>query len=186
MCSAPSSFRLDSIISLAQLLGKNLSALDVGCGTGVLIPSLLKIVGNTGKIFAIDPADKMLVALQNKYPDPRIKTLCETLEDCSITSSSLDAIICFSCFPHIDDKQKAISNSARMLKGGGRLVIAHVSSRDEINAFHSGGSKPVRNDFLPNKTEMTNMLMNAGFIIEHFIDEPGRYEIVAKQRYNTN
>lgn len=179
-CPSPSSDRLDSIVELAHLHNGNFSVLDVGCGTGALVPSLLKVIGTDGQIVAIDPAKEMLVELERKYSDKRIQTKCETLEDCSMGTSSIDAIFCFSCFPHIGDKQQALLNSARMLKINGLLVIAHVSSRDEINAFHKSCSEPVCNDFLPDKLEMTALLVKAGFVIEHFIDEPGRYELVAK------
>lgn len=178
---APTANRLDSIVNLVKHSNDNVSIIDVGCGTGVLIPSLLKIVGRNGRIIAIDPAEDMLVGLRQKYSDRRIQTKCETLEKCTVEDSSMDAIYCFSCFPHIDDKQQALINSARMLKSNGRIVIAHVSSRNEINSFHKNCSEPVRNDCLPNGQEMTILLEKAGFVVERFIDETGRYELVAKK-----
>lgn len=179
-CTHPSSDRLDSIVDLANLGNGNFFVLDVGCGTGALIPSLLKVIGDDGRIIAIDPAKEMLSELQRKHPDRRIQARCEALEDCLIEKSSLDAVFCFSVFPHIDDKQKALLNSARMLKPNGLLVIAHINSRDEINAFHKSCSAPVRNDYLPDKTEMTALLLKAGFMVELFIDKSGCYELVAR------
>jgi len=181
MCSPPPADRLDHIVGLAHFGKGSFFVLDVGCGTGILTPSLLKVIGSDGRITAIDPAKEMLVELERKYPDNRIQIKSEILEDCSIECSSLDAIFCFSSFPHIDDKQKAFLNASRMLKPNSALVIAHVNSRDEINAFHKGCSEPVRNDFLPDKQEMTAMLSKARFKIEHFVDEAGRYELVAKK-----
>lgn len=180
-CPAPTVARLDSIVGLVSCLADNCTVIDAGCGTGVLIPSLLKVIGEKGQIIAIDPAEDMLTGLRQKYSDSLIQTRCETLENCSVNDSSVDAIYCFSCFPHVDDKQLALTNSARMLKSDGCIVIAHVSSRNEINGFHKNCSEPVRNDYLPDKREMMTLLEQAGLIIEHFVDEHGRYELMARK-----
>ncbi|MFH0799328.1 MAG: class I SAM-dependent methyltransferase [Pseudomonadota bacterium] len=171
---------LSAIISLSGIK-RSATVLDAGCGTGILLPALLEAVGDSGRIKAIDPAQKMLDILQDKYRDHRIEVRCETMENSSFDDSSLDAIICFSCFPHLSDKPAALANVERMLKTGRRLVIAHASSRKEVNAFHAGCSGPVRNDVLPDEREMTVMMQDAGLRVVHYRDEPGRYELVAEK-----
>lgn len=178
MTEPPSAGRLRKIVSLAGL-HDSAHVLDVGCGTGVLAPAILEAIGEKGRLVAADPAQRMLDLLEEKHVDRRIESRCEMMEDCSLPTSSLDAIICFSCFPHVADKPKAIANSRRMLKGGGRLVIAHLSSRDEINAFHAGCHGAVRHDVLPDEDEMRRMVETSGLSWVSFTDTPGRYELVA-------
>lgn len=172
----PTAQRLRQIIALT---GSVSSVLDVGCGTGVLTPLLLERIGDKGRLYALDPAEEMLKVLTSRYSDPRIATCCDTLEDCDLPENHLDAIICFSSFPHLSDKPKAMRNAQRMLKPGGAFVIAHVSSRDEINAFHRHSSEPVRDDILPDERAMRRLLSHAGFEILRCVDEPGRYEVLA-------
>lgn len=179
VCPPPSDEFLLSIVSLADL-NENSFVLDVGAGTGAIIPALIKTV-TTGKIVAMDPAKNMLDVLKKKFPEERVTTRCETLEDSSLDDSSTDAVICFACFPHIADKTKAMRNARRMMKSGAKMVIAHASSRDEMNHFHASCSEPVKHDVLPDEKEMTRLLDDAGFKIVHFKDEPGRYELVAQK-----
>lgn len=184
MTTPPSGDRLAAIVSLA-CIRQPAMVLDAGCGTGILVLAILGAIGEHGGLVAIDPAKRMLDSLNEKYRDRRIDTRCETLEDCALPSASLDAIICFSCFPHVSDKEKALANVKRMLKEEGNLLIAHVSSRDEINSFHAGCSGPVRHDVLPNEGEMRRLMQNAGLHVTHFRDEPGRYELVARLKANS-
>lgn len=176
----PTAERLKEVIALAGSIPFS-SILDVGCGTGVLVPQILDALHEHGKLFAIDPAQEMLRVLKHKYSDERIETRCEKLEDSSLPDSSLEVIICFSCFPHVSDKEKALKNSHRMLKNSGKLVVAHVSSRKELNSFHADCSDPVRRDVLPNEIEMRRLMQKAELKVIYFRDEPGRYEIVAQK-----
>ncbi len=174
----PSNKRLEEIV---QLIGtEDLSSIvDIGSGTGVLIPHLLKKINNKGKIYAVDPAKEMLSVLRKKFTDPRIETKVETLENCTLEDNNISAIICFSCFPHISDKEKAIQNAYRMLKKNGRFIIAHVSSRHEMNEFHAKCDHPVKHDLIPKKDIMYKLISHAHLQIIHFKDEPGRYEVIA-------
>ena len=57
---------LDKLISLADIPA-NATVLDVGSGTGVLIPYLHAKVGAQGKITAVDFSEKMLAKAQEKF-----------------------------------------------------------------------------------------------------------------------
>lgn len=174
----PPQDRLLAIASLARLKRAS-RVLDAGCGTGVMVPALMRSIGKDGKIFALDPAEMMLGKLKSKFKHEEIETRCETLEDCTLPSGSLDAVMCFSCFPHLTDKPRALVNAGRMLKRGGAIAIAHVAGRDEINEYHSRCSEAVRDDLLPTDIEMKAMLDQAGLKVETFKNEKGRYEVVA-------
>src|SRR4030042_5246636 len=59
------------VINNSKLLKQD-KILDVGCGTGVLIPYIIKNLGDTGKIICIDVSDKMIKAAKKKNNDKRI------------------------------------------------------------------------------------------------------------------
>jgi len=62
----------------------------------------------------------------------------------------------------------------KVLKRGGRLVIAHALSSSEIRKHHKL-NLPVAQDYLPEETEMITLLENGGFNLIHLFDEPGLY-----------
>ena len=89
--------RLKQVVDLAELKEGD-SVLDVGCGTGVLIPTLKNALGHNGHILALDPSTGMLSVLMKKYGNESISTMNEMLEECTAPETTFDAIICFSCF----------------------------------------------------------------------------------------
>ena len=56
--------------------------LDVGTGTGILIPFLLKAVGPTGHVTAIDYAEKMIEICKAKYLRyPNVNIMVQKVEN---------------------------------------------------------------------------------------------------------
>lgn len=155
---------------------------DLGCGTGILIPYLLEAVGPSGIIYAVDISEKMLEKLSQKFMADNIKTFVLKAEELGRINDIVDAVICFSTFPHIEEHDRATGEMSKVLKIGGRLLIFHFSSRDEINNFHSGLPEPICRHILPDGKTMKKILSRAGFDILSFIDEPSRYELLAEKR----
>jgi ubiquinone/menaquinone biosynthesis C-methylase UbiE len=150
--------------------------LDVGTGTGVLIPLLSKAVGTTGSITAIDYAENMVKVCGSKHCHIRNVTIkLQDMEELDIPPESFDAITCFGLFPHLEDKTKALNNMYRALKPGGKLIIAHALSSNELRNHHNNASPAVMRDLLPERPEMMRLLKSAKFINAYIKDEPGCY-----------
>jgi demethylmenaquinone methyltransferase/2-methoxy-6-polyprenyl-1,4-benzoquinol methylase len=96
-------------------------------------------------------------------------------------AESFDAVICFGVFPHVDHKEKALQNIYRILKPSGNIVIAHALSNEELKAHHKKVSEHVAHAALPEKTEMTQLLKQTGFVEICITDEPGCYLCVARK-----
>lgn len=158
------------------------AVVDLGCGTGILVPYLLDKVGGSGLIYAVDVSEKMLERLSKKFTNRNIRTMPLKAERLSAIGDEVDAVMCFSTFPHIEDKPKALREIAKVLRPNGRFLIAHFSSRKEMNDFHAGLSEPICRHLLPDRIEMEGMLEDSGFKIINFIDEPSRYELLAERR----
>jgi ubiquinone/menaquinone biosynthesis C-methylase UbiE len=138
--------------------------LDVGTGTGVLIPLLRQAIGPSGSITAIDYAEKMIQRCRTKYAHLKnVSIELHDVEELELPPESFDAITCFGLFPHLVNKVKALGNLYRVLKPGGRLIIAHAYSRSEIKARHYNASSAVASDALPDKSEMKQLLQSTGF-----------------------
>src|SRR5450759_502974 len=150
--------------------------LDVGTGTGVLIPFLLKAIGPTGQVSAIDYAEKMVKICKSKYAHlPNVNVTVQQVETLDFQSQTFDAVICFGLFPHIENKEEALRHMNRVLKTNGRLIIAHALSSAEIKAHHHNASSVVAHDVLPTSAVMEKLLTQAGFGKIHIIDKPGQY-----------
>lgn len=150
--------------------------LDVGTGTGILIPFLLKTIGPIGSITAIDYAEKMVEKCREKYS--RLHNVViqrQDVENMDLPSESFDAITCFGLFPHIENKEKALYQMNRVLKPSGKLIIAHALSSIEIKNHHYKSSPIVINDVLPEESEMKQLLIKSGFNGISIEDEPGCY-----------
>ena len=152
------------------------TVLDAGTGTGVLIPFLLKAIGPFGSITAIDSAEKMVQVCAAKYSHLRNVTVAlQDVEELNLPSESFDAVTCFGLFPHLENMEKALYHMHCVLKPGGRLVIAHALSSDEIKAHHGSASPTVAGDVLPEKAEMRRLLRSVGFAEIRINDEQGCY-----------
>jgi ubiquinone/menaquinone biosynthesis C-methylase UbiE len=138
------------------------TVLDVGTGTGVFLPYLLKKVGVNGSIIALDIAEKMLAKAKSKGYRGNIRYLCADVMAIPLDDEFCDAVVCYSSLPHFPDKPKAMLEIKRILKKGGRVFICHTSSREHINHIHRS-IPTVQNDLLPDAIEMTTLLSNAGF-----------------------
>ena len=157
-------------------LASGQKVLDVGAGTGVLIPFLLEAVGPKGQIEAVDYAKKMANICKAKYAHiPNVRVSVQEAEKLDFPSQTFDAVICFGSFPHIENKEEALREISRVLKSDGKLFIAHALSSEEIETHHHKSAAPVAHDVLPDRTEMKQMLKQAGFTGTNIIDKPGCY-----------
>ena len=138
------------------------TVLDVGTGTGVFLPFLLNEIGKGGRIIAIDVADQMLPRARAKGFQGNVDYLCADVMDIPLDDGIFDAIICYSSFPHFQDKPKAFAEMHRVIESGGRVTICHTKSRAAINDIHRQ-NPVVKNDTIPDGDEMQSMLSAAGF-----------------------
>jgi len=137
------------------------TVLDVGCGTGVFIPFLLRRIGGEGRLVALDVAEEMLKRARAKgFKD--IEYLLADVTSIPLGDEIFDAVVCYSSFPHFQDKPRALAEIKRVTKSGGRLLICHTSSRAVVNQLHRQ-IPAVANDIIPDEHEMQLMLSRAGF-----------------------
>ncbi len=149
--------------------------LDIGCGTGKLVPFLLEAVGESGLVIEADFSGKMLAAGRSKSFGRNVHFLQADAQAPALKNRTLDGIVCFALFPHIDDKPAALRGFAQNLKPGRPLVIAHTLGRGELNAFFRKVGEPLEEDRIPENAEMAALLSGAGFLRVEIVDGPGHY-----------
>jgi ubiquinone/menaquinone biosynthesis C-methylase UbiE len=152
------------------------SVLDLGTGTGILIPFLLKEVGSSGHVTAVDFAEKMVERCKAKNAkNPNVTVMVQQVENLQFPAESFDAVTCFGLFPHLEDREKALEQINRVLKTSGRLIIAHALSSQEIKSHHHNVAEAVAHDELPSEIEMIDLLRQTGFVNVSIVDKPGMY-----------
>ena len=154
--------------------------LDVGTGTGIFLPFLLKEIGNGGRIIALDFAEKMLRKARVKGFDGNIDYLHADVTNIPVADGIFDAVVCYSSFPHFQDKPGVLAEMNRVIKKGGRLTICHTSGRASINWIHHQ-IPSVKTDVLPDEDEMKFMLSGAGFTEIRIDDESDSYLASARK-----
>ena len=156
-------------------IGKRRSVIDVGTGTGILLPFIREAIGLKGIFIAIDFSFKMLekAKLRESFGEKIFFTA--TAESIPLRSDLFDRITCFSAFPHFTDKTKALVEMVRVLKRGGVLFIAHLKSVEELNQFHQSLGGPVANDLLPHPERVREMMTHAGLFEINIINQPGKF-----------
>lgn len=126
------------------------NVLDIGTGTGVLVPILVQAVGRPGNVVAVDFAEKMVEQSRRKYHSfANVKIELQDVEELNFPEDYFDLITCFGVFPHVEDKKKALLSMYRVLKPKGRLIIVHALSSREIREIHGKSSAAIANDALP-------------------------------------
>jgi ubiquinone/menaquinone biosynthesis C-methylase UbiE len=155
--------------------------LDIGSGTGVLLPFLIAELGDEGKIVALDFSAEMLGQAQVKNFPPIVGFAQADVLAIPLADNSVDLAICNSAFPHFNDKVKALKEIARVLRNNGRLVICHTMSRAMINQLHQSVGGAVANHLLPPEFQLRGLMKQAGLRVSHFEDSRERYLVIAEK-----
>lgn len=165
--------RLERVVREAGVL-PGMTVLDVGTGTGVLIPYLLAALGGSGRIQAIDVSAGMLrVAARKGFP-PSVSLEQAAIETWNGPDASFERVFCNGVYPHFADRAEAVRNLFRLLKPGGILAISHTIGREAVNQIHSSRG-PVAGHSVPTAGQMTVDLTAAGFREIAVTDEPDFY-----------
>jgi len=175
--------RLQRLASIVKELGIKPGdyVLDIGSGTGVLLPFLITAVGDEGKIVALDFSAEMLVQAQTKNFPPMVGLAQADVVAIPLADNSVDLAICNSAFPHFSDKGKALKEIARVLRDNGRLVICHTMSRAMLNQLHRSVGGVIAHDLLPDESQLRRLIKQAGLKITHFEDSSERYLVIAEK-----
>jgi len=169
------------IVSLLELSGHE-RILDVGTGTGIMIPFYEENL-TSGSILAVDYSENMIKQAMMKYPESthnRVKYKVVDIYDMGM-DEKFDDVVCYSCFPHFPYQERAIHILAGHLEKDGKLMIAHSSSKKHINEVHKTGGEVISNDFLPKIEDLKDMMINAGLEPIFEQDDEAYYIIIGKK-----
>jgi len=151
------------------------SVLDVGTGTGILLPLIRQAIGPKGILIGFDFSFKMIEKARLRECSGEKILIHAAAEYLPFQCGRFDQIICFSAFPHFSNKAKALSEMVRVLKNGGHLHIAHPRSVEELNQFHQHLGGPVAHDLLPHPERVRSLMAESGLFEIKIINQPGKF-----------
>ena len=150
---------IETIMQYAKISSKD-TILDVGTGTGILIPFFKK--KGVIEITAIDFSKKMVEIFKTKFPEVKIHNT--DYEKRYFDDESFSKIFIFNTFPHFNNYKNVFQLSYDYLVPGGALIIAHSMSREELNQIHRDAGKEVEKDILISDDEFRNLYSENGFV----------------------
>ncbi len=122
--------------------------LDVGCGTGTLAIEVQSRVGIAGRVAGVDPGTQQIARARSKAArrNVPIEFQIGVIEQLAFPDQTFDVVFSTLMMHHLPAslKRQGLAEIARVLKPGGRLVIADFKRKQERQGraarFHAGGS----------------------------------------------
>jgi ubiquinone/menaquinone biosynthesis C-methylase UbiE len=152
------------VAPFAEALSAARAVLEIGTGTGALIPRLLECAPGI-RLVSIDLAHAMLAQARGRCPDtPLIEADAHRLPFVSGKKSAFDVVVCHNSFPHFADKPRALREIRRVLRPGGQLLILHNNPRERVNAIHAQAGGPIAHDLLPPGDDLYQLLVRVGYV----------------------
>jgi ubiquinone/menaquinone biosynthesis C-methylase UbiE len=140
-------------------LSKEITALEYGCGTGLLSFALQQ---DLGQITLADTSEGMLDVLRGKIVSRGITNMhplrLDLLHD-PVPAERYDLTYSLMVLHHIDDVKKVLSRFHDLLVPGGILLVADLDKED--GSFHTDGSTDVHLGF--DHDELQRMVAETGF-----------------------
>jgi ubiquinone/menaquinone biosynthesis C-methylase UbiE len=117
--------------------------LDYGCGPGGYIIPLVKLVGESGKVYALDIHPLAVQKVQGIASRKQLTSVETILSDCQtgLPDNSLDAVLLYDAFHHLSDPDMVLKELSRALKPDGILSFSdhHMKENEIVTAVTNSG-----------------------------------------------
>jgi len=123
---------------LSPFIKEGMKVLDIGCGPGFFSIELAKMVGSSGKIYAVDLQEGMLEKLRNKIQHTELEEriiLIKSEQNRIIVPEKVDFILAFYMVHEVPDKVEFFTTLKGILVNRGLFLLVepklfHVSKKD--------------------------------------------------------
>jgi len=141
---------------LAKKLKPGMTACDLGCGNGFWTLKLSKMVGEEGKVYAIDIQKEMLEMLQERAEEEGAKNIIPVLNNAVSTklpAESCDLILLVDVYHEFSHPEQMLQSMRRALKPGGLIVLVEFRAEDPrvpIKPEHKMSKEQILKEYEPN------------------------------------
>jgi len=167
-------------MNLASLIGirEGMQVLDVGCGQGTFAVCIGKLVGETGRVVAIDITDEYLKEMNENLEKHNVKHLvkfvkADAAELSAIhVSQSFDAAVSYRLIEELTQPEKLskiIAEMAKSVRQNGKVALIELSTKtrniaeENLIRLH----RDIGGDYFPAPKEVLDHMKNAGLKKAH-------------------
>lgn len=124
---------LKEIVTSLELKGKE-KILDIGCGNGSNLIEIRNKYHFSGKLYGVDLAKGMIAIAKESNIRERagIYFSQDNAENLSFPDNSFDVVILKHVLHNLHDPLKALQESRRVLRGGGKIAVAVNSKKTRL------------------------------------------------------
>lgn len=154
-------------------LEEGMHVADFGSGSGHYTNAAAEIVGDEGKVYAIDIQQELLKKVKNLSRDEDRKIIEVIWGDITrpqgtkLADSLVDAVIVSNVLFQLSDVEGALAEAHRVLKSKGRLLLIEWSE-----SFGGIGPHP---ENIISKERARALFEAGGFVFDREITEPGAH-----------
>jgi ubiquinone/menaquinone biosynthesis C-methylase UbiE len=117
--------------------------LDYGCGPGGYVPGVAEMVGESGKVYALDIhplAIKHVRSIAKRRSLANVETISSNCRT-GLPNECLDAVLLYDVFHMLDKPQAVLAELYRVLKAKGTISFSdhHMRHEDIITGITDGG-----------------------------------------------
>ncbi len=166
--------RLDRIVALAGIQPGE-RVLDVGSGTGALLPHLIR---SGARVTALDLTPAMLAVARQRYAGQAAFVAGDIATFPG--EAAWDVIVCNAMFWNVFDQAAVLARCRALLVPGGRLVISHPMGAGFVARLRAQDPEVVLDDPLDDGP-LQQRVAAAGLAIVTRVNEPLLYVLVARR-----
>lgn len=123
---------------LSPYIKKGMTVLDIGCGPGFFSIDMAHLVGESGRVIALDLQEGMLQKLNKKIQGTELEerfTLQKCEEDRIGISEDVDFILVFYMFHEVTNQDDFLNEIGSILKPNGQVLIVEPPFHVSKSAF---------------------------------------------------
>jgi len=117
--------------------------LDFGCGPGSYLVPLAALVGESGKVYALDIHPLAIQKVKDIASKKQLTNVETILSDCQtgLPDHNLDAVLLYDAFHHLSDPDVVLKELHRVLKPGGILSLGdhHMKENEIVSQVTNSG-----------------------------------------------
>ncbi len=129
---------------------------DLGCGNGFYSLKLAKLVGEKGRVIAVDIQPQMLKLLKDRAADAKvtnIEPVLGTVVDPKLPEGKLDLVLLVDVYHEFSHPEQMLATIRKSLKPTGRVALAEFRAEDPavpIKPLHKMSKAQIMKEFPPN------------------------------------
>lgn len=109
--------------------------LDFGCGPGSFSEAAAKLVGPSGRVYALDIHPLAILSIKNRVESGGIRNIewISSDGDTGLADASIDVVLLYDVLHEIKDRHRVLSELNRVLRPGGIVSLRdHHMKREKI------------------------------------------------------